>query len=336
MYRGIFQHARYLTDFLRDYAVAHDLHQPGGMGEFGRIYRIVREDRPIDYATPRLSELGPVELAGHLANPNGALRDAAQQLLVQRAPRRTVATLERFVRDESAEFYTRLQALWTLEGYPPDRYRRSRLTGIALEALDDEHPRVRAAAIRILEPEIEHGADEVMGRLVRMVDEETAPYTRLQLLASLGEATDGSTLRWIARLLHENAESPYFREMALTGVGNREQAMADLLRDEYGWRPGADENRDWVLGRLTMAIAHRTGRELRLPAEELRLYARGGERYVACGVCHGEQGQGIAGMAPPLAGSEWVRGEPAAVVRIVLHGFRSRTPTESEDVAAIM
>ena len=34
-------------------------------------------------------------LARYLANPNGQLRDAAQQLLVQRAPRRAVRTLER-------------------------------------------------------------------------------------------------------------------------------------------------------------------------------------------------------------------------------------------------
>jgi mono/diheme cytochrome c family protein len=42
---------------------------------------------------------------------------------------------------------------------------------------------------------------------------------------------------------------------------------------------------------------------------------------VHCGPCHGTDGKGIAGRAPPLAGSPWLWGSGAAAIRIVLGGL---------------
>ncbi len=52
------------------------------------------------------------------------------------------------------------------------------------------------------------------------------------------------------------------------------------------------------------------------------LIARGRAVFGArCSACHQATGQGLTGLAPPLAGSEWVTGEPEVAVRIVLHGL---------------
>ena len=40
-----------------------------------------------------------------------------------------------------------------------------------------------------------------------------------------------------------------------------------------------------------------------------------------CATCHQVTGQGVAGVYPPLAGSEWVNGNEERVVRILLHGL---------------
>ena len=54
---------------------------------------------------------------------------------------------------------------------------------------------------------------------------------------------------------------------------------------------------------------------------EQRRFAAGKSLYeAACGACHQPHGLGQEGLAPPLADSEWVAGDPARVVRIVLHG----------------
>jgi len=40
-----------------------------------------------------------------------------------------------------------------------------------------------------------------------------------------------------------------------------------------------------------------------------------------CALCHGVDGQGKPGQAPPLAGSEFVLGSPGRLIRIPLHGL---------------
>ncbi len=48
----------------------------------------------------------------------------------------------------------------------------------------------------------------------------------------------------------------------------------------------------------------------------------GRETYLAsCAPCHGQRGEGIEPMAPPLVGSEWVRGSSERLIRIVLFGM---------------
>ena len=50
----------------------------------------------------------------------------------------------------------------------------------------------------------------------------------------------------------------------------------------------------------------------------------GGARVygAVCAACHQPDGRGMAGLAPPLRGSEWVTGEPARLIKIALHGVR--------------
>lgn len=50
--------------------------------------------------------------------------------------------------------------------------------------------------------------------------------------------------------------------------------------------------------------------------------ADGAAIYAArCAACHQASGQGLPGVFPPLAGSEWVNGKPALVAQILLHGI---------------
>jgi mono/diheme cytochrome c family protein len=40
-----------------------------------------------------------------------------------------------------------------------------------------------------------------------------------------------------------------------------------------------------------------------------------------CAACHQQNGQGVPGAFPPLAGSDWLLKDPATPIRIVLHGL---------------
>jgi mono/diheme cytochrome c family protein len=48
----------------------------------------------------------------------------------------------------------------------------------------------------------------------------------------------------------------------------------------------------------------------------------GKEEYLVCQACHGENGAGMPGAFPPLAGSEWVTGDARKPIAIILHGLQ--------------
>jgi mono/diheme cytochrome c family protein len=58
----------------------------------------------------------------------------------------------------------------------------------------------------------------------------------------------------------------------------------------------------------------------KLSPEQRSLYEKGRDAFAVCAACHQDEGQGMKGLAPALAGSSWINGSPEALVRIVLNG----------------
>lgn len=50
-----------------------------------------------------------------------------------------------------------------------------------------------------------------------------------------------------------------------------------------------------------------------------------------CLACHQANGQGIAGVFPPLAASEWVTGKPEVLANILLHGVEGKINVKGAD-----
>jgi mono/diheme cytochrome c family protein len=55
-----------------------------------------------------------------------------------------------------------------------------------------------------------------------------------------------------------------------------------------------------------------------------------------CASCHQASGQGLAGAFPPLAESEYVVGDPATLVRIILHGVQGEITVRGVTYANLM
>lgn len=331
MYRGLYDFVLWVTDYLRDYSLEYGLDEPTGM--FGRIYRIVRDDRRIEYITPKFSTLTPSEAVDYLRHNNGFLRDQAQQVLAECSPPAVIPQLEKMAVNPSEKEWTRLQALWTLEGISRYVYPQEPLTGIALNALDDPHPRVRAAALRLLEPALANWENTVADRLEKLSAEETAPYVQLQLLASLGESDSNRALHLMASILNRHPGSSYFREMALTGVYHREEQFAQLLRSEFGWNDDQNTLHKEFLASLSEAVEDRLSENLdHLTENQRQLYERGRIQYAVCSACHGTEGQGMSGIGSGLAGSNWVTGDQDVLLRIVLQGFDGGAAERGENI----
>lgn len=70
-----------------------------------------------------------------------------------------------------------------------------------------------------------------------------------------------------------------------------------------------------------------------LPADEGTKLRRQGEMVYNqyCVACHQPNGGGAAGQAPPLAGSEWVTGNPARTVRVPLRGLQGPITVKGQE-----
>lgn len=64
--------------------------------------------------------------------------------------------------------------------------------------------------------------------------------------------------------------------------------------------------------------------------------AAGADEYAVCATCHQQNGEGVANAYPPLAGSEYVTGEPARLVAIILHGLQGPITVNGTQYNALM
>ena len=72
-----------------------------------------------------------------------------------------------------------------------------------------------------------------------------------------------------------------------------------------------------------VVAARQTGRSLPRvsdPASTADPTVDGRSLYVNCQACHGIEGLGITGFAPPLRGSPVLLGDPVAAARLTIHG----------------
>ena len=60
-----------------------------------------------------------------------------------------------------------------------------------------------------------------------------------------------------------------------------------------------------------------------LTNEQQILFDSGKQTFAGlCAACHQPTGKGLDGLAPPLADSEWVNGDPERIIKVVMHGLR--------------
>jgi mono/diheme cytochrome c family protein len=109
------------------------------------------------------------------------------------------------------------------------------------------------------------------------------------------------------------------RRTAPIALGTVPRALVALLASRDSVVRGQAER---VAARLTWpGLARSAPAVAPLTREERARYAAGQKQYLAtCSGCHQARGTGLPGVAKPLVGSQWVLGNPARLIRIVLQG----------------
>ena len=296
MYHGIIQHRLFLTSYLRAQAEERGLDM---VINKGRIWRVVPEGKPVRQVKPKLSTASAAELVKTLAHPNGWWRDTAQRLLVERADT-TVALALRTLAADGPNPVTRLHALWTLEGL-------NQLLPADIErTLASSHPKLRAAAIRLVEPALKSAnvPDAIALReKVFKLSKDPAQEVQTQLALTLGLLKDAPATNLLVSL-SKNSSSPLAREAA-----------------KYAITPPKPPK-----------IAPLATKARPLTAAEQKRFDDGRGLYEqVCLACHQANGLGQPGVAPALAGSEWTGMSDKRLIRILLHGMRGKIKVKGEE-----
>lgn len=223
MYRLVIEHPQWIPQEWQE-----KLNVRGG-DDKGRLWRVApmgSKPKP----PPRLDKLSDIELVAAMDSPNRWQRDMAQQLLIERHARVPTTpkqpecfdALTALIKD-SKHPEARVQALYTLDVL------KQTSVEILAGSLDDNHPAVRVAAIRLTEhipyKTVEHLRlhNKIAGRW-----NDPHPWVRLQLAASLGELYGEEVLHALATLLFET-EDPYIGAIALSSVNSRNLFHATMF-----------------------------------------------------------------------------------------------------------
>jgi mono/diheme cytochrome c family protein/glucose/arabinose dehydrogenase len=217
MYRGVIQQRADITQYLRDYILAHKLERPTGLG---RIYRVVHDTTRRDMERG-LANRSPAQLVAALSHPNGWWRDTAQELLVDRGEKSVIPDLVKLA-GSAGDWRTRLHALWTLDGI------EGVTPGVVVTALDDQSRDLRVAAIRIAERWIGEPKHPLHGAVLKRIDDPD-PAVRQQLAASLGALPAGLREGAVGAFVERYGDDAIALDAALSGIRGSEVPVLERL-----------------------------------------------------------------------------------------------------------
>lgn len=270
----------------------------------GRIYRVVHESIPVNKTRPELLNASSHQLVEYLYHPNGWWRDNAQKLLIVRNDQSVVPELKKIIIEHPDNLLARIHALWTLQGlHAIDK-------PFLVSLFSDKASELRKMAVWISEEYIRKNDGEVLASLSKLTNDPDKDV-RIQLSQSLQYST------------------PEKARTLLESIVKTDTAHSNMIYQAA----------QVTLGHLTRSLAVNVNTE-NLNETDKALVLQGAINFKSlCSSCHGPDGKGLqfgnSGMvAPPLAGSPRVNGDPSVFIRIVLSGLTG--PIDGKTYPSIM
>ena len=312
MHRGIIQHGAYMTSYLRERLAERGLDKVIGMG---RVLRVKHEGKTLN-AVPNLTGMVASELVDQLGHENGWVRDRAQQLIIHQRPEGVVDILKERLKAEPSELAA-MHMLYALEGM--DQLNSPLLHDV----IDITKPSLTSHTLKLLAVQ----NDELDGnRAVDMVNELLQckdPLIDLYLLTYMGrkvkrvgyEMVKLSTeiaLKYPSQIYQDNliSTNPGYEEDMIYYLNTKEgEIVEDLgIQLKQVVENKASQKKNWIYEQASLDMDDRT--------HGLSIYRN------TCAACHGGGGQGIEGLAPPLDGSEYIKGPVERLGLVLIHGMK--------------
>ncbi|MEO9891781.1 c-type cytochrome [Aurantibacter sp.] len=313
MHRGIIQDKAFLTPYLHDHMAAKKLDTIVGMG---RILKVTSEKNPAK-KVKAIDKLSISELVDLLKSNNGWLRDRAQQLLVFKNKKEAIPLLNKLVENKENSV-AQIHALYTLAGI--DALNFETLKEIFSSNSDTD---VVSHALVLAENYATDAHVDYMIKTIGELRQKNESQIDLYIALTIGKWLKYDEERFFAALFeltNTYEDDAIYQEAIVSSLGNAEKkflaysetnkikdssAIVDLL--ETTLKNISDNKKNSIYTNTSVGTDARTA-----GYKIFRNY---------CATCHGVDGEGIDGLAPPLKNSEYVTESSKKLALIILHGL---------------
>ena len=260
----------------------------------GRIWRITAKGRaPVKQ--PALADMKPAQLLEQLASPERWTRYQAKRLLFDGLTKDVIPAAEAFVAKTQDE-HQLMEVCGVYEAH------QSPNPALLKRLLTAKDARVRAYGARVAGTWADQLPDALA--LLTQAARDEHPRVRLEAVVACARIPKPESVEVATLVLEKPTDK--FLDYALR------QAVRAL---QPQWQP--------VLAKLTFHDQAAQAEYVRKIAQAAPVVAHPGKAVydALCLNCHQPEGKGLPGVYPSIAGSDWVNGDAARLIKIVLHGL---------------
>jgi len=266
----------------------------------GRIWRVTAKGRAT-VKQPNLAAMKPAQLLEQLKSPERWTRYQAKRLLFD-IPASDVLKA-------AADFVAKLPT-----ATPADEHLLLEVIGI-FEAHESPRPALLAKLLAAKDARVRAYGARVAGMWADRLP------SAAQLLTERAK-DENARVRLEAVVAASYLAGPSAASVALTALTQPTDKFLDYALRQSTRATQPAWAKPFAAGQLQLASAAQGDYLRKLLTTAPKTASPGEQLYeMACLPCHQPEGKGLPGVYPPLAGSDWVRGDKARIIKVVLHGL---------------
>lgn len=321
MHRGVIGHHAYLSPYFKEKAKEKLLDTIIGRG---RILKIKHSNSTYPNRVD-LEGASDKQLLNNLRHTNGWIRDRSQQLLIEHRNTETIEPLEVLLTDYSNET-SQIHALYTLEGM--DALNPSLLFDVAKNGGEG----ISSHAMALLEQFANQPFSEAYLDVVHKVFRENNISKDLYLTGTLGKWATHDEQSFMPLILEYSIRyknNPILSEALISGSESIMEKYKSIL-DQNSFDTESN------LYRMLETTLNNKSKSVLNPiyvSEGLKEDSRTKGAKIfrqICAACHGINGEGSEGLAPPLINSDYISKPIERLALIILNGLKGPVHVNGE------
>ncbi len=312
MHIGVIQHYAFLSPYLKKEAQKKQLDTLTGYGRLLRIKKTGSEAMKM----PDFENSSGAKLVKLLNHKNGWIRDRAQHYLIFKDKREVIPELGKLAMQADNPL-AQVHALYTLKGLGALSF--DMLNTVAQKGDSD----VVSHVIALLEGFVSKENAKDAKKLFQDVIAKNDKSINLYLATTVGvwaKASKEDFFPLIDTLFDSYKNNPIVAEALLSGMGDSVKALLAGLQENPNFKDSDLESR--IVQSIERQKEDRPNPIFTHTAVTMDTRTKGAKIFrQICAACHGINGEGAEGVAPPLMNSEYVSNSSEKLGLIILHGL---------------